>query len=89
MYSGEVDEIDNLNAGELANITVAEAIIIAQIKKALKGDTKAFEALLKAGVIDSKGVINNDMLIIEVEDNYKELPSLKEIITSKGENENE
>lgn len=41
MKKGDISEIESLADAEGANLTVNEAIVIAQISKALKGDTKA------------------------------------------------
>ena len=68
LKSGEatdLDEIKNIAALKGKNITVQEAIMLAQIQKAMKGDTKAAEYVrdtsgnkLKEGV-ELSGGINN------------------------------
>lgn len=61
----DLDEIKNIAALKGKNITVQEAIMLAQIQKAMKGDTKAAEYVrdtsgnkLKEGV-ELSGGINN------------------------------
>ena len=61
----DLDEIKNIAALKGKNITVQEAIMLAQIQKAVKGDTKAAEYVrdtsgnkLKEGV-ELSGSINN------------------------------
>ena len=61
----DLDEIKNIAALKGKNITVQEAIMLAQIQKAIKGDTKAAEYVrdtsgnkLKEGV-ELSGGINN------------------------------
>ena len=63
--SADVETIKNLAALKGKNITVQEAIMLAQIQKAMKGDTKAAEYVrdtsgnkLKEGV-ELSGGINN------------------------------
>ena len=63
--SADVETIKNLAALKGKNITVQEAIMLAQIQKAMKGDTKAAEYIrdtsgnkLKEGV-ELSGGINN------------------------------
>lgn len=63
--AADIDEIKSIAALEDKNITVQEAIILAQIQKAIKGDTKAAEYVrdtsgnkLKDGV-ELSGGINN------------------------------
>ena len=60
-----VEEIQNLASVKGKNITVQEAIMLAQIKKAMKGDTRAAEYIrdtsgnkLKEGV-EISGSVNN------------------------------
>ena len=43
----EIESIKNLAAVKGKNITVQEAIMLAQIQKAIKGDTRAFKALIE------------------------------------------
>lgn len=43
----EIESIKNLTAVKGKNITVQEAIMLAQIQKAIKGDTRAFKALIE------------------------------------------
>ena len=43
----EIESIKNLAAIKGKNITVQEAIMLAQIQKAIKGDTRAFKALIE------------------------------------------
>lgn len=68
---GEIQSIASLNG---KNITVQEAILLAQIKKAVKGDTKAAEFVrdssgnkLKEG-IEISGEINNPFAELSTED---------------------
>lgn len=63
--AADIDEIKSIAALKDKNITVQEAIILAQIQKAIKGDTKAAEYVrdtsgnkLKDGV-ELSGGINN------------------------------
>lgn len=43
----EIESIKNLAAVKGKNITVQEAIMLAQIQKAIKGDTRAFKVLME------------------------------------------
>lgn len=43
----EIESIKNLAAVKGKNITVQEAIMLAQIQKAIKGETRAFKALIE------------------------------------------
>lgn len=43
---GELDELESLVQAKSKNLTVKESMIIAQIKKALTGDTRAFNSLI-------------------------------------------
>ena len=43
----EIESIKNLAAVKGKNITVQEAIMLAQIQKAIKGDTSAFKVLME------------------------------------------
>ena len=43
----EIESIKNLAEVKGKNITVQEAIMLAQIQKAMKGDTRAFKALME------------------------------------------
>ena len=68
---GDIQSIASLNG---KNITVQEAIMLAQIKKAVKGDTKAAEFVrdssgnkLKEG-IEISGEINNPFAELSTED---------------------
>jgi hypothetical protein len=68
---GEIQSIASLNG---KNITVQEAIMLAQIKKAVKGDTRAAEFVrdssgnkLKEG-IEISGEINNPFAELSTED---------------------
>ncbi len=42
---GNIDDITSLAAAEGANLSINQAIVIQQVKRALKGDTKAAEYL--------------------------------------------
>ena len=70
----DIDEIKSIAALNGKNITVQEAIMLAQIKKAVKGDTKAAEFVrdssgnkLKEG-IEISGEINNPLAELSTED---------------------
>lgn len=46
---GDTEEIKTLVEAKNKNLTVIESMILAQIKKALTGDTRAFNSLIEAG----------------------------------------
>ena len=45
LADGSIEDITSLAAAEGANLSINQAIVIQQVKKALKGDTKAAEYL--------------------------------------------
>jgi hypothetical protein len=70
----DIDQIKSIASLNGKNITVQEAIMLAQIKKAVKGDTKAAEFVrdssgnkLKEG-IEITGEINNPFAELSTED---------------------
>lgn len=70
----DIDEIQSIASLNGKNITVQEAIMLAQIKKAVKGDTRAAEFVrdssgnkLKEG-IEISGEINNPFAELSTED---------------------
>ena len=67
MAEGSVEEITSLAAAEGANLSINQAIIIQQVKKALKGDTKAAEYLR-----DTAGQKPSDKVQIDASANIDE-----------------
>lgn len=72
--SEDIDKIQSIASLNGKNITVQEAIMLAQIKKAVKGDTRAAEFVrdssgnkLKEG-IEISGEINNPFAELSTED---------------------
>ena len=70
----DIEDIQSIAALNGKNITVQEAIMLAQIKKAVKGDTKAAEFVrdssgnkLKEG-IEISGEVNNPFAELSTED---------------------
>lgn len=54
MRHGELDEVKFLVEAKNKNLTVAESIIVAQIKKALGGDTRAFNSIVEISKISDE-----------------------------------
>lgn len=48
MRDGDLDELQNLIQARNSNLTVSESLVLAQIRKALTGDTQAFKAIIDA-----------------------------------------
>lgn len=71
----DVDTIQNLAALNGRNITVQEVIMLAQIQKAIKGDTKAAEYIR-----DTSG--NKPVTVQDV--NIKDTPKLADVISQLG-----
>lgn len=72
--AADIETIKNLAAVKGKNITVQEAIMLAQIQKAMKGDTRAAEFVrdssgnkLKEG-IEISGEVNNPFADLSTED---------------------
>ena len=72
--SDDIEKIQSIASLNGKNITVQEAIMLAQIKKAVKGDTKAAEFVrdssgnkLKEG-FEISGEINNPLAALSTED---------------------
>lgn len=72
--SHDIDEIKSIASLNGKNITVQEAIMLAQVKKAVKGDTKAAEFIrdssgnkLKEG-LEISGEINNPLAGLTTEE---------------------
>lgn len=62
LKKGSIDEIQTLADAQGANLTVNEAIVIAQVSKALKGDTKAAQYIRDTA---GQNTIDNQHLDLE------------------------
>ena len=84
LEEGSVEQITSLAAAEGANLSINQAIIIQQVKRALKGDTRAAEYLR-----DTSGQKPSDKVQIDagvsIDDTIKHIDSY---LKGKEKNEN-
>ena len=84
LEDGSVEQITSLAAAEGANLSINQAIIIQQVKRALKGDTRAAEYLR-----DTSGQKPSDKVQIDagvsIDDTIKHIDSY---LKGKEKNEN-
>ena len=75
VQKGATKKLKNIMEAREKNLTVVEAMAVAQIKKAVAGDTRAFNALLdattrepfKTNEVDPERVTTDDILIEELQ----------------------
>ena len=82
---GNIDDITSLAAAEGANLSINQAIVIQQVKRALKGDTKAAEYLR-----DTAGQKPSDKVQIDAGVNIDDtINRIDNYLKGRTKNENE